>query len=62
VVELLLATGNAEIDLKNICGQTPLSLAAKNGNDAVIKLLLATNRADVDSKDDIGWTPALACS
>jgi ankyrin repeat protein len=51
VVKLLLATGKADVDLKNGIGQTPLSFAAEYGREAVIKLLLATGKADVDLKN-----------
>jgi ankyrin repeat protein len=37
-------------------GQTPLSWAAEEGNEAVVKLLLDKG-ADTESKDGDGWTP-----
>ena len=46
--ELLLATGKVDIDAKDNNGQTPLSCAARKGNDAVIKLLLATGKVSID--------------
>ncbi|KAK4155941.1 hypothetical protein C8A00DRAFT_41494 [Chaetomidium leptoderma] len=57
VVELLLATDQAEVDSKDRHGQTPLSRAAKGGHEAVVKLLLATGQAEINSKDRYGQTP-----
>jgi ankyrin repeat protein len=57
VVKLLLETGKAEVDSKDVNGQTPLSKAAQGGHEAVVKLLLETGEAEVDSKDVNGETP-----
>ena len=57
MVKLLLATGKADVDLKDKYGQTPLSRAAKYGQETVVKLLLATGKADVDSKNSENQTP-----
>ena len=38
-------------------GSTPLFLAARNGQEAVVKLLLAKRGVDPDSKDKVGRTP-----
>jgi ankyrin repeat protein len=38
-------------------GRTPLSLAAENGNEAVVKMLLETGMVDVNSKDNESQTP-----
>jgi ankyrin repeat protein len=46
-----------DIDLKDDCGQTPLSWAARKGHDSVVMLLEATGKADIDSKDNSGQTP-----
>ena len=48
MVKLLLATGQANINSKDRKGQTPLSLAAERGYEAVVKLLLATGQADIN--------------
>lgn len=39
-------------------GRTPLSWAARRGNDAVVNLLIEKG-AHVDSKDTDDWTPLL---
>jgi ankyrin repeat protein len=49
VVKLLLDTGKVDVDSRDIQNQTPLSLAAENGYEAVMKLLLDTGKVDVDS-------------
>jgi ankyrin repeat protein len=52
-----------DVDAKNQWGQTPLHVAAYNGNLAMICILLSFN-ADVNAKDKAGWTPlhkALRC-
>ena len=45
------------INLRDKHGQTPLSLAAEKGHEAVVKLLLITGQADVNSKNKHGRTP-----
>ena len=52
MVKLLLATGKANIKLKDKEGQTLLSLASKYGHEAIVKLLLATGKIDIDVKDE----------
>ncbi|KAL9048114.1 MAG: hypothetical protein Q9162_007855 [Coniocarpon cinnabarinum] len=56
VVQLLLATGQVNIDSKNDVGETALQQAAEGGHEAVVQLLLATGQVDVNSKDKYGWT------
>ncbi|KAK6071843.1 Ankyrin repeat domain-containing protein 50-like protein 3 [Seiridium cupressi] len=57
-MKVLLATMQAEIDLKDSkYGQTPLFWAARNGHKAVVKLFLATGKVDINSKDENGQTP-----
>jgi ankyrin repeat protein len=47
-----------EVDSKDKdYGQTPLSLAAENGHEAVVRLLVDTGKADIDSKSNSGRTP-----
>jgi ankyrin repeat protein len=54
-----LFKGNVvDINATNRDGRTPLSWAARNGNEAVVKLLLETGKVDSDSKDkEYGLTP-----
>ena len=43
---------------RDVCGRTPLLLAAQKGHEAVVKLLLETSKVNVNSKDDMdGRTP-----
>jgi ankyrin repeat protein len=57
VVSLLLNTGKAGLDARDVNGETPLSWAARNGHGAIVKLLLATGKVDVNAKNKTGWTP-----
>jgi len=58
VVELLLNTGQVNIESKDVYEQTPLSWAAEKGHKAVVSLLLERG-ADIESKDKFRWTPLL---
>ncbi|KAF8850876.1 hypothetical protein BDZ45DRAFT_557007, partial [Acephala macrosclerotiorum] len=49
--------GKVEVDSKNGYGQTPLSWAARKGNETIVKLLLETGKVEVDSKDGYDQTP-----
>lgn len=51
MVKLLLDTGKVDIGLKDGEGETPLSWAAKSGNEAVVKLLVKRARFEEDFKD-----------
>lgn len=62
MIELLLALGQIDVNLKNNLGYTPLLLAANNGHEAMGKLLLATGQVDVNLTDDSGYTPLLAAA
>jgi hypothetical protein len=55
VIKLLLEA-KADIESKDLSGQTSLSRAAENGHEAVVKLLLEA-KADIKSKDSRGRTP-----
>ena len=65
---LLLTAGGKDfsndINSKNSYnGQTPLSLAAAEGHEAVVKLLIDTGKADIDFEDSLSETPlALAAA
>ncbi|KAJ4855375.1 ankyrin repeats (3 copies) domain-containing protein [Trichoderma breve] len=54
IVKLLLEVG-ADVESKDINGQTALTHAARNGYETIVKLLLM-NGADVESEDETGWT------
>jgi ankyrin repeat protein len=56
-VVLLLANDKVSLDSKDKDGQTPLSLAAARGHEAVVRLLLGKDDVDPDSKDKYGQTP-----
>ncbi|EFW99839.1 ankyrin repeat-containing protein [Grosmannia clavigera kw1407] len=62
VVRLLIATGYAQINSRDVCGRTPLFWAAENGYEAVVRLLLATRQAEIDPEDIEGRTPLLWAS
>jgi ankyrin repeat protein len=47
------------VDVKDNKGQTPLFLAAENGNEVIAWLLLETNGVDPGSKDALGRTPLM---
>jgi ankyrin repeat protein len=59
VVKLLLATGKAEVNLRDKFDQTPLLLGAASGHRAVVKLLLTTGKAKVNLRDMFDRTPLL---
>ncbi|KAF2258768.1 ankyrin [Lojkania enalia] len=52
----MLLRAKADVESKDYRGQTPLSLAAANGREAVVELLLQA-KANIDSKDNKGLTP-----
>ena len=57
VVKLLLDTGKAEFNSKDILsGRTALSWAASEGHERVVKMLLGTGKVEVNSKDQDGRT------
>ncbi|ETS82755.1 hypothetical protein PFICI_04631 [Pestalotiopsis fici W106-1] len=56
VVEFLLGTKEAGIDLPDYLGQTPLLKAASNGHANVVRLLLSTGKVDPDKPDYRGRT------
>ncbi|KAH7072874.1 hypothetical protein BKA63DRAFT_544167, partial [Paraphoma chrysanthemicola] len=58
VVKLLLETDkvNVDVNAKDNNGETPLLLAARNGDEDIIKLLLNA-KVDVNAKNNSGETP-----
>ncbi|KAF7590226.1 hypothetical protein BBP40_003110, partial [Aspergillus hancockii] len=56
VVALLLQRG-VNVNVRNSRGQTPLHIAAQNGQLGVVRLLLASQQIDVDARDQQGSTP-----
>ena len=57
-VELVQLIGRgANVDFQDKYGRTPLSLAAKEGKEALVKLLLETRKVNIGSKDRDGRTP-----
>ena len=57
VVKLLLAHPNININLKDIHGQTPLSIGCQYGKVSVVRLLLQDPRVDIRLGDYMGRTP-----
>ncbi|KAK4998542.1 hypothetical protein LTR66_002248 [Elasticomyces elasticus] len=57
VVQVLLETGEVDVDSKDKDGRTPLSYAANYGSEAVVRVLLGTGEINVDLKDKDGRTP-----
>jgi ankyrin repeat protein len=54
VVRLLVKRDDVEVDSKDDCGQTPLSLAAVGGQEAVVQLLAERDDIEADSKSKDG--------
>jgi hypothetical protein len=55
-VDQLLFDRGTQVDPRDEYGKTPLSLAAREGHEAVV-LLLLDKGAQVDPRDEYGWTP-----
>lgn len=64
IVEMLLATGQADVNAKDWRGTTPLHCAATSArnNKAVVEALLATSRVDVNIRINLGGTPLHAAA
>ena len=54
VINLLIANKATDVDLSSKLGETPLMLAAIDGNLPVVKALVEKRNAQIDH---IGWTP-----
>jgi hypothetical protein len=59
-VRLLLEKGRVEPDSKESDGRTPLSSAAREGNEAVVQLLLTTDQVEPDLEDSAKLLPDIA--
>ncbi|KAK5202107.1 hypothetical protein LTR96_011794, partial [Exophiala xenobiotica] len=53
VLKILLNTRKLDTNSRDNTpyGQTPLSITAEHGHEAVVELLLGTGRADINSRD-----------
>jgi ankyrin repeat protein len=51
VVQLLIATGEVDIDSNDKDNRTPLWWAAERGYETIVKLLIVTGRVGIDLKD-----------
>ena len=54
VIDVLLGDQNIDVDLSNKSGETPLMMAAIDGNLPLVKTLVIGHKAQLDH---IGWTP-----
>ena len=60
VVEAIVeADENFDFDSRDCWGQTPLSLAARSGYEAIVRLLIGREDVEINSKDNSGRTPLL---
>lgn len=62
IVKLLLSTINIQPDLRNLRGETPLSVAAGEGEESIVEELLRTGNVDPNSKDRFGQVPLMAAA
>ncbi|KAJ4364082.1 hypothetical protein N0V83_009537 [Neocucurbitaria cava] len=61
-VDILLATGKAEVNSMDVFGRTPLLWAAANGHEAIVALLLYIGQAAVNLKTRCGQTPLMCAA
>ena len=57
----LLLEHNADVNIQDTWGYTPLHLCAREGNENLCRLLLEHN-ADVNIQDTCGYTPLHLCA
>ena len=57
IMGYVLGTGNADINIKDDKGRTPLLWAAKLGHEIVMELILALDSIEADTQDLHGRTP-----
>ncbi|KAF7530564.1 hypothetical protein PCG10_000073 [Penicillium crustosum] len=62
IVKLLLSTRNIQHDLRNLCGETSLSVAAGEGEEGMVEELLCTENVDPNSRNRFGRVPLMAAA
>ena len=55
-MRLLLEQEDMDVNSKDECGYTSLTLAAANGHEAVVRLLLEQEDVDINAQDSNGYT------
>lgn len=59
ILDMLIATGQVDINFRGKRGRSPLSVAAEQGHQDIMERLLQHKSVQVDSVDHNGWTPFL---
>ena len=62
VVRILVQQNDVNANAADKNGQTPLFLAAMNGNEGVLRILVERNDVDPNAPDKDGRTPLRGCS
>ena len=57
-MKILLGREDVDPNTASQDGQTPLSWAARNGDEEVVKMLLERNNPNINTMDNSGRTPA----
>lgn len=53
---------NADVNVRNMEGRTPLWIAASVGRDSIVELLTQDKRCNVNLDDNKGWTPLMVAT